>query len=56
MTMGGKGPKVLVTFTTEFGKVLAGLHDTKIKGNSHLATGISVAAVGRPTLARLTLY
>jgi 26S proteasome regulatory subunit N10 len=48
MSMGGKGPEVLVTLTTEFGKVLAGLHQTKIKGSSHLATGISVAAVGLP--------
>jgi 26S proteasome regulatory subunit N10 len=47
MTMGGKGPEVLVTLTTEFGKILAGLHQTKIKGSSHLATGISVAAVRR---------
>src|SRR4051812_4293232 len=39
MSMGGKGPEVLVTFTTEFGKILAGLHQTKIKGSSHLATG-----------------
>lgn len=50
MTMGGKGPEVLVTLTTEFGKILAGLHQTKIKGSSHLATGISVAAVRRPHL------
>jgi 26S proteasome regulatory subunit N10 len=47
MSMGGKGPEVLVTLTTEFGKILAGLHQTKIKGSSHLATGISVAAVRR---------
>jgi len=49
MSMGGQGPEVLVTFTTElvknFGKVLEGVHETKIKGSSHLATGISVAAV-----------
>jgi len=45
MSMGGKGPEVLVTLTTEFGKVLAGLHETKIKGSSHLGTGISVAAL-----------
>ena len=56
MSMGGKGPEVLVTLTTEFGKVLAGLHQTKIKGSSHLATGISVAAVGLPILARLAFY
>lgn len=45
MTMGGKGPEVLVTLTTDFGKILSGLHDTKIKGGSHLTTGIQVAGV-----------
>lgn len=45
MSMGGKGPEVLVTLTTDFGKVLDGLHRTKIRGNTHLATGIQVAGV-----------
>lgn len=45
MTMGGKGPEVLVTLTTDFGKILAGLHDTKIKGEAHLTTGIQVAGL-----------
>ncbi|KAL7275128.1 proteasome regulatory particle base subunit rpn10 [Rhizina undulata] len=45
MTMGGKGPEVLVTLTTDFGKILTGLHDTKIKGGTHLATGIQVAGL-----------
>ncbi|PWW79187.1 hypothetical protein C7212DRAFT_272646 [Tuber magnatum] len=45
MTMGGKGPEVLVTLTTDFGKILSGLHDTKIKGGTHLATGIQVAGL-----------
>ncbi|TGZ80098.1 hypothetical protein EX30DRAFT_320745 [Ascodesmis nigricans] len=45
MTMGGKGPEVLVTLTTDYGKILAGLHDTKIKGEAHLATGIQVAGL-----------
>ncbi|KAI5794459.1 hypothetical protein DFH27DRAFT_566570 [Peziza echinospora] len=45
MTMGGKGPEVLVTLTTDFGKILSGLHDTKIKGDTHLATGIQVAGL-----------
>lgn len=47
MSMGGKGPEVLVTLTNEFGKILAGLHQTRIKGSPHLATGIAVAAVRR---------
>lgn len=47
MSMGGKGPEVLVTLTTDHGKVLEGLHrtKTKIRGSSHLATGIQIAGV-----------
>ena len=47
MSMGGKGPEVLVTLTTDHGKILEGLHRTKskIRGGSHLATGIQVAGV-----------
>ena len=47
MSMGGKGPEVLVTLTTDIGKILDGLHRTKIIGNSHLSTAIQVAAVSR---------
>ena len=43
--MGGKGPEVLVTLTTDFGKILSGLHSTKIHGTNHLTTGIQVAGV-----------
>lgn len=45
MSMGGKGPEVLVTLTTDFGKILSGLHSTKIKGELHLTTGIQIASV-----------
>ncbi|KAI5796637.1 hypothetical protein EDC01DRAFT_716972 [Geopyxis carbonaria] len=45
MTMGGKGPEVLVTLTSDYGKILSGLHDTKIKGETHLAIGIQVAGL-----------
>lgn len=45
MSMGGKGPEVLSTFTTDFGGILAGLHDTKIHGTSHLSSSIQVAGV-----------
>jgi 26S proteasome regulatory subunit N10 len=47
MSMGGKGPEVLVTLTTDHGKILEGLHRTKskIRGGSHLATGIQIAGV-----------
>lgn len=47
MSMGGKGPEVLVTLTTDHGKILEGLHRTKskIRGTSHLATGIQIAGL-----------
>lgn len=47
MSMGGKGPEVLVTLTADQGKILEGLHRTKskIRGSSHLATGIQIAGV-----------
>jgi len=45
MSMGGKGPEVLVTLTTDFGKVLDGMHRTKIRGSTHLATGLNIAGL-----------
>ncbi|KAJ5765980.1 uncharacterized protein N7511_003596 [Penicillium nucicola] len=45
MSMGGKGPEVLSTFTSDFGAILAGLHETKIHGTSHLSSSIQVAAL-----------
>lgn len=45
MSMGGNTPEILTTLTTDIGKVLDGLHRTKIKGSSHFVTGINVAAV-----------
>lgn len=45
MSMGGKGPEVLSTFTSDFGSILAGLHRTKIHGTSHLSSSIQVAGV-----------
>ncbi|KAJ5900139.1 26S proteasome non-ATPase regulatory subunit [Penicillium taxi] len=45
MSMGGKGPEVLSTFTTEFGGILAGLHSTKIHGTSHFSSSIQVAGL-----------
>jgi hypothetical protein len=46
MSMGGNTPEILTTLTTDIGKILDGLHRTKIKGSSHFVTGINVAAVG----------
>lgn len=43
MNMGGAGPEVLVTPDTDIGRILAGLHQTKIKGSIHISTAISVA-------------
>ncbi|QKX55300.1 uncharacterized protein TRUGW13939_02392 [Talaromyces rugulosus] len=45
MSMGGNGPEVLSTFTTDFGKILSGLHRTKIHGKPHLASTIQVAGL-----------
>lgn len=45
MSMGGSGPEVLTTLTTNPGKVLDGLHRTKVKGDSHFYTGIMIAAL-----------
>lgn len=41
--MAGTSPQVLNTPTTNFGAVLAGMHETKIKGSIRLGTAISVA-------------
>ncbi|KAF2729677.1 hypothetical protein EJ04DRAFT_475190 [Polyplosphaeria fusca] len=45
MSMGGNTPEILTTLTTDIGKILDGLHRTKIKGSSHFTTGINVAAL-----------
>ncbi|KAL2199567.1 hypothetical protein P885DRAFT_66506 [Corynascus similis CBS 632.67] len=47
MSMGGKGPEVLATLTTDQGKILEGLHQTKkkIRGNAHVSTGIQIASL-----------
>jgi 26S proteasome regulatory subunit N10 len=45
MSMGGSGPEVLTTLTTNPGKVLDGLHRTRVKGDSHLYTGIMIASL-----------
>lgn len=41
----GNGPQVLSTLTADFGKLLSGIHETKIEGSLHFATGIQVAAL-----------
>lgn len=42
MSMGGKGPDVLVTLTNDYGKMLAALHETRTHGVSHLSTALQV--------------
>ncbi|SCU91658.1 LAME_0E13344g1_1 [Lachancea meyersii CBS 8951] len=41
----GSNPQVLSTFTPEFGKILAGLHETTIGGEIRLSTAIQIAAL-----------
>jgi len=43
LTMAGKGPEVLVTLTSDVGKILTALHNIKIGGKANLTTGIQVA-------------
>ncbi|KAJ1308431.1 hypothetical protein OPQ81_004136 [Rhizoctonia solani] len=43
MTLAGKAPEVLVTPTTNHGKILSALHQTTIGGAIDLATGLNVA-------------
>ncbi|KAG7661360.1 RPN10 [[Candida] subhashii] len=45
LAYGGNGPQVLSTLTTDFGKVLSGVHETKISGENHFSSGIQVAAL-----------
>ena len=35
LAYGGSGPQVLSTLTTDFGKILAGVHETKIQGENN---------------------
>jgi len=52
MSMAGNGPEVLTTLTTDMGKILDGIHRTKIKGSSHFSTGINIAHVCVPISLR----
>lgn len=42
---GDKGPQILSTLTTDFGKILSGSHEVSISGQSHFCSGIQVAAL-----------
>ncbi|KAG0295359.1 hypothetical protein BGZ96_011927 [Linnemannia gamsii] len=43
MTMAGKSPKVLVTFTADIGKILSALHDVAIGGQVSFSTSVQIA-------------
>ncbi|KAK9463293.1 uncharacterized protein V1516DRAFT_667377 [Lipomyces oligophaga] len=45
MTMAGRAPEVLVTLTTDFGKIVASMVETKVHDSAHLTTAIQVAAL-----------
>lgn len=45
MSMGGSQPEVLTTLTTNPGKILDGLHRTKVRGESRLYTALMVAGL-----------
>ncbi|TPX46042.1 hypothetical protein SeMB42_g01300 [Synchytrium endobioticum] len=45
MTMAAKGPEVLVTLTSDIGKVLTALHHIKMGGKSNLNTGVQIATL-----------
>ncbi|KAF9924500.1 Inorganic pyrophosphatase [Linnemannia zychae] len=43
MTMAGKSPKVLVTFTADIGKILSALHNVSIGGQVSFSTSVQIA-------------
>ncbi|PWN21128.1 hypothetical protein BCV69DRAFT_308075 [Microstroma glucosiphilum] len=43
MTMAGKSPRVLSTFSTDIGKLLQSMHASQICGDSDVSTGINIA-------------
>ncbi|KAI8393528.1 uncharacterized protein BYT42DRAFT_541784 [Radiomyces spectabilis] len=43
MTMAGKSPEVLVTLTTDVGKILSALHGVKAGGKADFLTGVQIA-------------
>ncbi|KAJ3397679.1 26S proteasome non-ATPase regulatory subunit 4, partial [Chytridiales sp. JEL 0842] len=43
MTMAGKSPEVLVTLTSEIGKILTALHTIKVSGKASISTGVQIA-------------
>lgn len=55
MSMAGNGPEVLTTLTTDMGKILDGIHRTKIKGTANFTTALNIAAVSQMSQTITTL-
>ncbi|CAN3352985.1 26S proteasome regulatory subunit Rpn10p [Diutina catenulata] len=45
LAYGGQGPQVLSTLTTDYGRILQGVHATEIQGEPHFSAGLQVAAL-----------
>lgn len=53
MTAAGKGPEVLVTLTTDVGKILTALHAVKAGGKPHFLTSVQIAQVKKKKIERI---
>lgn len=54
MSMAGKSPNVMVTLTSDIGKILTALHNVQINGKCQINTAVSIAQV-RYELMQLVL-
>ena len=45
LTLAGKGPRVLVTPTSDLGKILGAMHDLGMEGETNICTGVQVRTV-----------
>jgi 26S proteasome regulatory subunit N10 len=43
LTLAGKGPRVLVTPTSDLGKILGAMHGLGMEGETHVCSGMQVA-------------
>lgn len=42
LTLAGKGPRVLVTPTSDLGKILGAMHDLGMEGETNICSGVQV--------------
>ena len=56
MTAAGKGPEVLVTLTTDVGKILTALHSVKAGGKPNFTTSVQIAQVSVQRIDRKRIY